>query len=141
MFGCTGSLLPCVGFLGCGMGAALMQCAGFSLQRLPWFRSAGSGALRLSSRGAGAWLSHGTWGLPGAGMGPMSPASAGGLPTSGPPQKPCSGFYFTLTFFPSPVASETEPSSQMFACPLRSFYLKNKLAVYVYCQFFSCPFV
>ena len=39
------------------------------------------------------------------------------------------------------LMSETEPSSKVFVCLLRSFYLKNKLAVYVYCQFFSCPFV
>ena len=134
------ALGPCCfvwAFFGCGSRGLL--CCNAWTSHCSGFSSFGAQALRLSSCGAGAWLSHSMWNLPGAGMEPMSPALAGGLPPAGPPWKPCSGFYFALTFFPSTVMSETEPSSQMSVCLLCSFYLKNKLAVY--CQFFSCPFV
>ena len=44
---------------------------------------------RLSSCGTRAQLLHGMWDLPGPGLEPMSPALAGGLPTTAPPGKPC----------------------------------------------------
>ncbi|XP_066890629.1 popeye domain-containing protein 2 isoform X2 [Kogia breviceps] len=43
---------------------------------------------RLSSCGPRAQLLRGMWDLPGPGHEPMSPASAGGLPTTAPPGKP-----------------------------------------------------
>ena len=43
---------------------------------------------RLSSCGARAQLLRGMWDLPGPGIEPMSPALAGGLPTTVPPGKP-----------------------------------------------------
>ena len=54
------------------------------------FSSCGSRALerRLSSCGAWALLLRGMWDLPGPGLEPVSPASAGGFPTTAPPGKP-----------------------------------------------------
>ena len=51
--------------------------------------SCGSRALehRLSSCGAQTQLLRGMWDLPGPGLEPMSPASAGGLLTTVPPAK------------------------------------------------------
>ena len=43
---------------------------------------------RLSSCGSRAQLLHGMWDPPGPGHEPVSPASAGGLPTTAPPGKP-----------------------------------------------------
>ena len=42
---------------------------------------------RLSSCGSGAQLLHGLWDLPGPGLEPTSPASAGRLSTTAPPGK------------------------------------------------------
>ena len=39
--------------------------------------------------GAWAWLPCGTWGLPGAGIEPTSPALTGGFFTTEPPGNPC----------------------------------------------------
>ena len=52
--------------------------------------SCGSWALehRLSSCGARAQLLHGMWDPPRPGLEPMSPALAGGFPTTAPPGKP-----------------------------------------------------
>lgn len=73
-FGPAGSSWPHVGFssavvgppASCGVRAP--HCAGFSC-------------------GARAWLPRGLWGLPGAGIKPLSPASAGGFSSTVPPQK------------------------------------------------------
>ena len=43
---------------------------------------------RLSSCGARAQPLHGMWDPPGPGLEPASPALAGGLPTTAPPEKP-----------------------------------------------------
>ena len=43
---------------------------------------------RLSSCGSRAQLLRGMWDLPGPGLEPVSPALAGGLPTTAPPGKP-----------------------------------------------------
>ena len=45
---------------------------------------------RFSSCGTRAQLLCGMWDLPGPGIKPMSPALAGGLPTTAPPGSPCS---------------------------------------------------
>ena len=57
--------------------------------------SCGSRALehRLSSCSARAQLLRGMWDLPGPGLEPVSPALAGGLPTTAPPGKP---LYFSV---------------------------------------------
>ena len=53
------------------------------------FSRGGSQALegRLSSCGARASLFRGMWDLPGPGLGPVSPALAGGFLTTAPPGK------------------------------------------------------
>ena len=43
---------------------------------------------RLSNCGSRAQPLHGTWDLPRPGLEPVSPALAGGLPTTAPPGKP-----------------------------------------------------
>ena len=43
---------------------------------------------RLSNCGSPAQPFRGTWGLPRPGLEPVSPALAGGLPTTAPPGKP-----------------------------------------------------
>ena len=43
---------------------------------------------RLSSCGSRAQLLRGTWDLPRPGLEPVSPALAGGFPTTAPPGKP-----------------------------------------------------
>ena len=82
-------------------GYSLLRCAGFSLQwllslrstgpRHMGFSSCGSRALerRLSSCGAWAQLLRSMWDLPRPGIEPMSPALAGGFPTTAPPGKFC----------------------------------------------------
>ena len=76
------------------------QCAGFSLRwplllrstgsRCVGFSSCGSRSLehKLSSCGTRAQLLHGMWDLPGPGLEPVSPASAGGFLTTVPQEKP-----------------------------------------------------
>ena len=80
-------------------GYSSLQCAGFSLRWLLLLRSmgfrrtgfcnCGTWALehRLSSCGAWAQLLRSMWDLPRPGLKPMSPALAGGLPTTVPPGK------------------------------------------------------
>ena len=72
----------CCGALALGARASVVVAHGLS--------SCGSRALerRLSSCGARALLLHGMWALPGPGLEPMSPASAGGFLTTAPPGKP-----------------------------------------------------
>ena len=88
-------------------GYSSLRCMGFSLRWLLLLRSTGSrhtGSVvvarglsscglwplerRLSSCGTRAQLLHGMWDLPGLGLEPMSPASAGGFLTTAPPGKP-----------------------------------------------------
>ena len=78
---------------------SLLRCAGLPLQwplllqstgpRCMGFSSCASRALerRLSSCGTRAQLLHGMWDPPGPGLEPVSPALAGGFPTTGPPGK------------------------------------------------------
>ena len=47
---------------------------------------------RLSNCGSRAQLLRGMWDLPRPGLEPVSPALAGGLPTTAPPGKPCNRF-------------------------------------------------
>ena len=70
-----------VGFSSCGMWASVVVACGLS--------SCGSQALehRLSSCGARAELLHGMRDLPRPGIEPVSPALAGGLLTTAPPEK------------------------------------------------------
>ena len=49
---------------------------------------------RLSSCGTRAQLLGGMWDLPGPGLEPVSPALAGGFPTTAPPGKPLMWFLF-----------------------------------------------
>ena len=86
-------------------GHSLLRCTGFSLRwplplrsigsRCTGFSSCGSQALehRLSSFGAQAQLLRGMWDPPGPGPEPVSPALAGGLPTTAPPGKPPKGCF------------------------------------------------
>ena len=86
-------------------GYSLLRCMGFSSRwllllrnmgsRRASFSSCGSRPLerRLSSCGARAQLLRSMWDLPGPGIEPVSPALAGGLPTTAPPGKP---LYFNL---------------------------------------------
>ena len=81
-------------------GHSSLRCAGFSLRwplplrstgsRRAGFSSCGSRALgrRLSSCGSQAQPPRGMWDLPGPGLEPVSPALAGGLPTTVPAGKP-----------------------------------------------------
>ena len=81
-------------------GYSLLWCEGFSLEwlLLLWstgsrrggFRSCGSRAPehRISNCGARAYLLRDMWDLPGPGLEPVSPASAGGFSTTAPPGKP-----------------------------------------------------
>ena len=87
-------------------GYSSLPCVGFSLQWLLSLRSTGSRCAgfsscgtwaqqswlwvlecRLSSCGTWAQLLRGVWDLPGPGLEPMSPALAGGFPTTAPPGK------------------------------------------------------
>ena len=80
-------------------GYSSLWCMGFSLwwllllwstgSRRAGFSSCGLQALerRLSSCGAQAQLLCSMWDLPGPGIKPMSPALAGGFPTTAPPRK------------------------------------------------------
>ena len=58
---------------------------------------------RLSGHGSQNQLLCGTWNLPGPGHEPVPPASAGGLSTTAPPEKPLSlflyDFYYLCIFF------------------------------------------
>ena len=104
----------CAGFslVVASRGHPSLQCADFSLGGLSRCRaralgvrasvvvalrlsSCGSWApeRRLSSCGARAPLLHGMWDRPRPGLEPMSPASAGGLPTTAPPGKPLYSIY------------------------------------------------
>ena len=49
---------------------------------------------RLSNCGSRAQLLHGMWDLPGPGLKPVSPAPAGGLPTTAPPGKPLAESFY-----------------------------------------------
>ena len=81
-------------------GYSLLQCTGFSLQRLLLLRSTGSRGTgfsscglralehRLSSCGARASLLCGMRNLPRPGLEPVSPALTGGFLTTAPPEKP-----------------------------------------------------
>ena len=75
--------LSCCGAWALGAWAPAVVALGLSI--------CGSWALerRLSSCGARAQLCRGMWDPPGPGPEPMSPALAGGLPTTVPPGKPC----------------------------------------------------
>ena len=109
IFSCTGSSLLRTGFLqlrwaGATVccGAQASHCSGFSCCGAPALgtrasavaarrlSSCGPRALerRLSSCGAQAQLLRGMWDPPRPGLEPMSPALAGGLPTTAPPGKP-----------------------------------------------------
>ena len=48
-------------------------------------------------------LLHGTWDLPGSGMEPVSPASAGGFFTTEPPGKPAIVFLICISFTSAPL--------------------------------------
>ena len=138
MLGCLGSLLPCVGSLGCGSGGCSDAGRGLPIAEaslVSEHRLWGSPAQQLW-RGGLAVPRHA--GSSRSWNGTHVPSIGSGLPTTGPPQNPCSGFCFTLTSFPSPVTSETEPSSQTFACPLRSFYLKTSWR-FMFVASFSLP--
>ena len=52
---------------------------------------------RLSSCGSRAQLLRGVWDLPRPGLEPVSPALAGGLPTTAPPGKPYTSFLLQRT--------------------------------------------
>ena len=73
----------------------------------PGFRSCGPQALehRLRSRGAWASLPRGMWGLPGAGIEPVSPALPGGLFPTEPAGKPY--WYFLIQQVLATLTSNT----------------------------------
>ena len=85
-------------------GHSWLRCAGFSLRWPLLLRSMGSRHVGLSSCGSralqcrlsscGTWAQplHRMWDPPRPGLEPVSPALAGGLPTTAPPGKP----YFVL---------------------------------------------
>ena len=77
----------CGGFSCCGAWALGTRASAVGARGLS---SCGSRALerRLSSCGARAQLLRGMWDLPGPGLEPVSPALAGGFPTTAPPGKP-----------------------------------------------------
>ena len=91
-------------------GYSSLQCAGFSLRwllllrstgsRRTGFSSCGSRALerRLSSCGTWASLLCSMWDLPRPGLEPVSPALAGGFPTTVPPGKPWVAYYFLIFY-------------------------------------------
>ena len=72
-----------------------LQARGPQQPRHMGFSSCGSQSPehRLSSCGARAQLLCGTWDPPGPGLEPVSPALAGGLPTTAPPGKPPRGYF------------------------------------------------
>ena len=99
IFGCTGSSLLCRLFSSCNAQGLLsrcnvwafhfdgLSCCGAQPQGCTGFSSCLSQALeyRLNSCGTQAELSHGMWDLPRLGVGPVSPALAGGFFTTEPP--------------------------------------------------------
>ena len=79
----------CCGAQALGVRASVVVACGLS--------SCGSRALerRLSSCGTQDQLLRGMWDLPGPGLQPVSPARAGGLPTTVPPGKSPANFVET----------------------------------------------
>ena len=69
-------------------GYSLLLSAGFSLYWLLLLEGTGSRDAGVGSNGARAQLPHGMWDLPGPGMEPMSPVSAGRFLTTEPPGGP-----------------------------------------------------
>ena len=110
IFGCVGSSLLLGLFssyseqgLLTSCSAQASDCNGFPCGRAQavgrvGYGSCGSQALehRLNSCGAQAYLVRGMWDLPGSGIKPMSPASAGGFFTTEPPGKPLSSLLLIL---------------------------------------------
>ena len=84
---CGAQASHCGGFSCCG---ARALGAWASVVATRGLSSCGSRApeRRLSSRGIRAQLLRGMWDLPGPGIEPVSPALAGGFPTTAPPGKP-----------------------------------------------------
>ena len=84
---CSVQASHCGGFSCCGTWALGTRAPVVAARGLS---SCGSRApeRRLSSCGARAQLLRGMWDLPGPGLEPMSPALAGGFPTTAPPGKP-----------------------------------------------------
>ena len=78
-------------------GHSSLQCMGPPLRwpPLPW--STGSRHMGFSSCGTQAQPLRGMWDPPGPGLEPVSPALAGGLPTTVPPGK-SQHFYITILF-------------------------------------------
>ena len=88
IFGCVRSLLLHAGFLQLRQAGTILRC-GARASHCSGFSCCGALALerRLSSCGARAQSLRGMWDLPGPGIEPMSPASAGRLLTTAPPGK------------------------------------------------------
>ena len=89
LIGCAGSSLLCQLFSNCGerrllssCGAWAPHCSGFSSHRA---RALGH---QLNSHCSPASLPHSMWDLPGSGLGPVSPALAGGFFTPESPGEP-----------------------------------------------------
>ena len=99
IFGCVGSSLLRTGLslVAASRGYSSLRCMGFSLRWLLLLWSTGFRHVGFSSCGARAPLLHGMWDLPGPGLEPMSPALAGGFPTTAPPGKP--DWIFLKLFF------------------------------------------
>ena len=99
-------LLQCAGFSCCGARAPGAQASVIPARGLS---SCGSRAPehRLSSCGPRAHLLHGTWDPPRPGPEPVSPALAGGLPTTEPPGKSRKFQFLSdpLLALPSPPSS------------------------------------
>ena len=88
IFGCVGSSLLHAGFLQLRQAGATLRCSVWA-SPCGGFSCCGAWALerRLSSCGARAQFLRGMWDLPGPGLEPLSPALAGGFPTTVPPGK------------------------------------------------------
>ena len=68
-------------------GYSSLQGTGFLFRWLPLLQSTGSRHAVFSSCGTQAQMLRGMWDLPGPGLEPLSPALAGGFPTTVPPGK------------------------------------------------------
>ena len=82
---------------------------------------------RLSSCGSRAQLLRGTWDLPRPGLEPVSPALAGGFPTTAPPRKPhklfissfsAIDFSFNQNYLPIPKIINSSSTHEKMFCQL-----------------------
>ena len=95
-------------------GYSSLWCTGFSLQWLLLLQSSDSRRVGFSSCGAWAQLLRGMWDLPGSGIEPVSPASAGRFSTTAPPGKSLVIYFKYSSVYMSIPSSQSIPPPSTF---------------------------